>query len=460
MPLLKTDSKVAGLTPAATVVIPVFNASVHLRKCLQALERSTVWVECIVVDDASTDESCTVAIAAGATVLYTEKRTGPAHARNRGAIAAGSELLFFIDADVCVYPHTVERIIAAFEADPDLDGLIGSYDDSPEQQDFVSQYRNLLHHFVHQQSKQEACTFWSGCGAIRKACFLESGGFDTSFNRPAIEDIEFGYRLRRSNRRIRLDRDLQVKHLKEWSFPLLVRTDVFDRGIPWTELILRDSTFPNDLNLSIGQRLSVALVFILVTLVAASAAFAPKEFLAPVLALGGLLIGRYQVEVLLARRRKATAAVILFGAAVLLSSLWSSGIGISAAYFLGLGSLLWRQKFWSLSRTDLIVPARLCVVLYVAASLYVGTLLPLHGLPVLAGFVFTAIIALNRRFYSMLASKRGRVYALAVIPFHLLFHFYSGVAFLAGVAQHLVKVRSRMPVEESAKRFSSQTPTV
>jgi len=72
-----------------------------------------------------------------------------------------------------------------------------------------------------------------------------------------------GYRLRNAGRRILLDRDLRVKHLKKWTFWGLLKTDVLDRGIPWTELILRDQKMPNDLNLQISQRVSIGLVYLM-----------------------------------------------------------------------------------------------------------------------------------------------------------------------------------------------------
>ena len=37
---------------------------------------------------------------------------------------------------------------------------------------------------------------------------------------------------------------------------------------------------------------------------------------------------------------------------------------------------------------------------------------------------------LNSQFYVFLAGRTGRLTALAAIPFHLLFHFYSGLSFL------------------------------
>jgi hypothetical protein len=44
----------------------------------------------------------------------------------------------------------------------------------------------------------------------------------------------------------------------------MLRADVFQRALPWTELILRERNVINDLNTSISGRLSVALTFVLV----------------------------------------------------------------------------------------------------------------------------------------------------------------------------------------------------
>ncbi len=46
--------------------------------------------------------------------------------------------------------------------DPTIAAVFGTYDASPRSQSVVSQYRNLLHHFVHQEGNPEASTFWAG----------------------------------------------------------------------------------------------------------------------------------------------------------------------------------------------------------------------------------------------------------------------------------------------------------
>src|SRR5579863_1732631 len=250
-----------------SVIIPVFNGAATLPFCLQALGDSQYQAaEYLVVDDGSTDDSAAFAERLGATVLSTGGRCGPARARNLGARHAIGDLLLFIDADVSVHRDTLGRIAERFETEADLDSLIGAYDDSPSDPGFVSQFKNLMHRFVHQHGNRQAFTFWCGCGAVKRDVYLELGGLDESYRRSSVEDIEFGFRMMHSGRKLALDPSIQCKHLKVWTLWNLVRTDVLQRGIPWTELILRTRYLPNDLNLSWGQRVSAALSFLLVLL--------------------------------------------------------------------------------------------------------------------------------------------------------------------------------------------------
>src|SRR4051812_5651373 len=221
------------MRPTVSVIIASYNAGPFLARALDAISLSTVApLEVIVVDDCSTDGSGELA------QVRMPANRGPARARNLGARSAKGDLLLFLDSDVLVHPDTIGRVCGVFEQDGSPDAVIGAYDDAPESPAFLSQYRNLMHCFVHRTGSREAFTFWSGCGAIRREVFLEAGGFEESYTGPSIEDIEFGYRLVSRGRRILLRPDIEVKHLKRWTFRQMVKTDVFDRGIPWTELIL------------------------------------------------------------------------------------------------------------------------------------------------------------------------------------------------------------------------------
>ena len=59
-------------------------------------------------------------------------------------------------------------MLGILREEPGIAAVFGSYDDEPGAPNLVSQYRNLLHHFVHQTGRTEASTFWTGCGAVRR----------------------------------------------------------------------------------------------------------------------------------------------------------------------------------------------------------------------------------------------------------------------------------------------------
>jgi len=195
--------------PLLSVVVPAHNGTKVLPLSLPALAASDLpracW-ELIVVDDASGDATAEMAASyADLVVRLAGAPHGPAYARNRGVEVARGDVVAFIDADVVVHPDTLRRIAWQFANDPELGAVFGSYDDRPPSPGLVSQYRNLLHHYHHQENPGEAETFWAGCGAVRTSVFREAGMFDEwHYRRPSIEDIELGHRIRRLDRRILL----------------------------------------------------------------------------------------------------------------------------------------------------------------------------------------------------------------------------------------------------------------
>jgi GT2 family glycosyltransferase len=242
--------------PQISVIIPEYNAEDYLTQSLTVFEKSeTKNFELIVVDDNSTDDSPEVAEQYANVVLKMDTNSGPAKARNRGARASKAPLLLFLDADVRIYPDTISMVLRAFRENPEISALFGSYDETPAENNFLSQYKNLFHHYIHQTSNPDAKTFWSGCGAVRKKDFDEVGGFSTDFAAPSIEDVELGHKLRDRGKTIMLLKDLQVTHLKRWTLFGLLKADILYRAIPWTSLALKRG-LPRDLNFKLSDRLS------------------------------------------------------------------------------------------------------------------------------------------------------------------------------------------------------------
>ena len=256
------DADQAADRIAISIIMPVYNGHEFILKSLPPLigmqQRGEV-VEVIVVDDSSTDASAELAANMGACVIPSGGRLGPGAARNQAATAVKGNILWFVDADVIVHEDAVRFIHEGF-SDAGVVAIFGSYDDSPPAGNFLSQYKNLVHHFYHHRGRREATTFWSGCGAVRKDAFLAVGGFDVErFTRPSIEDIELGYRLRAAGGRILLIPELQSTHLKVWHFLNLIHTEVFCRAIPWSRLIFEQPEMAGDLNVSPAERMRAGL---------------------------------------------------------------------------------------------------------------------------------------------------------------------------------------------------------
>jgi glycosyltransferase involved in cell wall biosynthesis len=276
------DTKRADVaTPALSVIVPVYNSRAELEQCLAALAKSSYDdFEVLVVDDGSTVPIEPLVDEYGFGYLRIDGPGGPARARNRGVEKARARYVVFLDADVCVHADTLARFADVFASDPTVDAVVGSYDDAPAYPGFISQYKNLFHHYVHQRSYGQIQTFWSGCGAMKRELFLAFGGFDEKrYRRPAIEDIELGTWMSAEGRRIILDGRIKGKHLKRWTLWNLLKTDIFDRGVPWTRLMLRAGSAISTLNVTPVQRVSVALVYL--TLFALlGAVFWPKALIA------------------------------------------------------------------------------------------------------------------------------------------------------------------------------------
>ena len=252
---------------AISLIMPVYNGRDYIVKSLPPLIRMVEkgeLEEVIVVDDSSTDDTCEIARNLGAKVIPSGGRLGPGAARNMAAKIAKGDILWFVDADVIVHDDAA-RLLKENLVNDDIVAVFGSYDDMPPARNFLSQYKNLVHHFYHHRGKRQASTFWSGCGAVRKKAFLEADGFDiVKYTRPSIEDIELGYRLRKAGGKILLVPDIQSTHLKVWRFLNLIHTEVFCRAIPWSRLMIEHSGIVDDLNVSSEERLRAGLAGLLV----------------------------------------------------------------------------------------------------------------------------------------------------------------------------------------------------
>ncbi|MEJ3744238.1 glycosyltransferase family A protein [Actinomycetes bacterium KLBMP 9797] len=178
-----------------SVVIPNYNKAKTLRACLAAVYAQTrAPAEVIVVDDASTDGSRTIAAEFPCRVLAFAANQGPSAARNAGAAAATGDVLFFLDSDIGLAPDAIEVAVRLLQQRPECAVVQGIYDWQPLFADSrVEAYKTLCEHFWRRQSVGESSATLFAMTAIRRYVFDEVGGFDESLT--DAEDVEFGSRL-------------------------------------------------------------------------------------------------------------------------------------------------------------------------------------------------------------------------------------------------------------------------
>lgn len=374
-----------------SVIVPVYNGAEDLERCLAAIDNSD-WstLECIVVDDASTDPHIIdIAKRHGVRLVRLEQRSGPALARNAGVKKARGEIIFFTDADVLLHSNAIGKAMRALESNPEIAAVFGSYDDKPDHGSLLSRYRNLYHHWNHQIANEEASTFWTGCGAIRKDVFVELGGFSSAYERPSIEDIELGYRLRDAGYRIRLLKTMLGTHLKHWKFRDMVRTDIFQRGVPWVALLQQYRSAPSDLNLNWRARTATVSAALLAAMV-------------PLLLIFGHIIALVPTLVWLLAAALCSR-LTRFSDAAKSSKEWKSPLALLIGIFMPLVALAWAQEAWAL--------------------------LPL---------ILVAVIAWAQKdFYGLLSARGGIGFAFAVVPLQVLFFMGCALAVPLGFLDFL-----------------------
>jgi len=225
--------------PNFSVIIPNHNGSRTLAEALDSIfAASDSSIEVILVDDASTDDSQTVADRYPIRWIAHDSCRGAASARNTGARAARGEILVFTDTDI-VLPPDIFEILEKDYADPETDGIIGLLRPITRYGNLCSQYKNFYMHYTYSKLPEEVTVFYTSIASIRRGLFLEAGGFDGTYRSATIEDMEFGVRLTGKGYRILIDKKLQVEHIRHYTLISLIRTG-FVRAAGMTKIALRD----------------------------------------------------------------------------------------------------------------------------------------------------------------------------------------------------------------------------
>jgi glycosyltransferase involved in cell wall biosynthesis len=225
--------------PFISVIIPVKNAGAVFKECLVSVTSNhETDFEVIVVDDHSTDNSGELARQYACQVITLPRSFGPSRARNIGAQAAKGEILLFIDSDIIVSPDTLRKVRLIFQ-DRNIIAIVGVLSDEIRYKNFCSQYKNLWMRYTYIRMPETVSLFYTSGAAIRREIFLKSGGFDTNYTRPSVEDTDFAQKLDLMGYKAHLRRDIELEHVKYYSIFEIYKTD-FYRAAGLLKMTLRN----------------------------------------------------------------------------------------------------------------------------------------------------------------------------------------------------------------------------
>lgn len=120
-----------------SIIIPVYNVSAYIERCIKSVMNQTYSdIECIVVDDATPDDSiikCEQMIAAYEgpiqfTILHHHKNRGLSAARNTGTMQATGDYIFYLDSDDEITSDCIEKLVEPILGDDSIEMVSGNVD--------------------------------------------------------------------------------------------------------------------------------------------------------------------------------------------------------------------------------------------------------------------------------------------------------------------------------------------
>jgi glycosyltransferase involved in cell wall biosynthesis len=171
--------------PLVSVIIPTYNRPGLLRQTIESVLAQTYpALECIIVDDGSTDETPRMLADyagrfPGRVIPIRQENRGGTAARNTGAKVARGDFLNFLDHDDLFLPRKIERQMMLFKARPEL-GLVHCGFYQIDKDGRLIDVRNHLPEGDVLVRLVQGCFLWSGAPLIRRECLDRVGLYDES----------------------------------------------------------------------------------------------------------------------------------------------------------------------------------------------------------------------------------------------------------------------------------------
>ncbi len=179
--------------PRVSIITALYNQGQYVEEALDSVRRSRFRdLECVVVDDGSTDDSAARVQAflrdapeQPVIMLAHGVNRGLPHARNAALAWARGEYVFVLDADNAVYPAGLGALVAALDDDPEAAmayGMLQCFDSRGA--------RNLLSYLPWEPERLRAGNYIDAMAMVRTSVLRSVGGYVTDRQLHGWEDYD------------------------------------------------------------------------------------------------------------------------------------------------------------------------------------------------------------------------------------------------------------------------------
>ena len=166
-----------------SIIIPVRNGANFIGEAIEHIKSQVMNVELIVVDDASDDETVSIAESYGCTIVRHDTRKGQVAGKNSGLKAAHGDFILFHDHDDVMRPGALDALYSSFDGSTSaVEAMV---------QDFYSPGLSDAQKHMTPIKEEPYYGLFTGAILMRKSVFDIIGYFSETVTAGEIIDWEF-----------------------------------------------------------------------------------------------------------------------------------------------------------------------------------------------------------------------------------------------------------------------------
>jgi glycosyltransferase involved in cell wall biosynthesis len=219
--------------PHISVIVPTHNSKQTIAECLAAIKKSLYAdYELLVVDCASDDGTDVISRRYTDKVILLAAGATRNDARSRGFKESRGEIIVNVDSDVIIKEDALSKIAEYFNRHRETAALTGILSKKIPQRDFFSQYKNLYMHYIFSALPESVSFLYGSLYALRSSFAIPKyAGIKLA------DDTALGQELHAHGIQIDLVKELEVTHLKKYTFLSFLKND-FQIPFDWAMIFL------------------------------------------------------------------------------------------------------------------------------------------------------------------------------------------------------------------------------